>query len=36
LQPRQWDKFNNFQQNDKVTSLIELIEAAKAKNEKFQ
>jgi hypothetical protein len=31
LTPQQWNKFNNPQPNDKVTSLIELIEAAKAK-----
>jgi len=31
LESRQWDKFNDFQPNDKVTSLIEIIEAAKAK-----
>jgi hypothetical protein len=31
LTPQQWNNFNNSRQNDKVTSLIELIEAAKAK-----
>jgi hypothetical protein len=31
LTPEQWNKFNNSQPNDKVSSLIELIEAAKAK-----
>lgn len=33
LTSEQWDKFTNFQSNDKVTSLIELIELAKTKNE---
>jgi hypothetical protein len=31
LTPEQWNKFNNFQPKNKVTNLIELIEAAKAK-----
>jgi hypothetical protein len=31
LTPEQFDKFSNSRPNDKVTSLIELIEAAKAK-----
>jgi hypothetical protein len=31
LTPEQYNKFNNSLPNDKVTSLIELIEAAKAK-----
>jgi hypothetical protein len=30
---RDWQKFNNAQPKDKVTSLIEIIEAAKRKNE---
>ena len=29
--PEQWNEFINFRPNDKVVSLIELIEAAKAK-----
>jgi hypothetical protein len=31
LSPDMWQKFINFQPKDKVTSIIELIEAAKAK-----
>ena len=31
LTPEKYERFINTQQNDKVTSLIELIEAAKAK-----
>jgi len=31
LTPEQWNKFNNFQPKNKVTNLIELIEAAKYK-----
>jgi hypothetical protein len=31
LAPEKWDKFINFQPKDKVISLIELIETAKAK-----
>ena len=31
LAPEKWDSFINFQSKDKVTNLIELIEAAKAK-----
>jgi hypothetical protein len=31
LTPQQWDSFMNSQSGDKVTSLIELIAAAKAK-----
>jgi hypothetical protein len=31
MTPEKWDKFINFQNKDKVTNLIELIEAAKAK-----
>ncbi|PKN51274.1 MAG: hypothetical protein CVU55_12640 [Deltaproteobacteria bacterium HGW-Deltaproteobacteria-13] len=31
LTPEQWSKFINFQPNDKVISLFELIQAAKAK-----
>jgi hypothetical protein len=36
LSPGKWDSFANSKSKDKVTNLIELIEAAKAKNEKFQ
>jgi len=32
LSPDLWQKFINFQPKDKVVSIIELIEAAKAKN----
>ncbi|MGD0279026.1 MAG: hypothetical protein ABSC11_06945 [Smithella sp.] len=31
MSPEQWDKFINLRSNDKVISLIEIIEAAKAK-----
>jgi hypothetical protein len=31
LTPEQWNKFTSCRPNDKITSLIELIEAAKAK-----
>jgi hypothetical protein len=31
LTPEQWNMFSNSRQNDKVSSLIELIETAKAK-----
>ncbi|HOW57959.1 MAG TPA: hypothetical protein PKZ12_08140 [Smithellaceae bacterium] len=31
LKPEQWDKFINRQTPDKISSLIEIIEAAKAK-----
>jgi hypothetical protein len=31
LAPEKWDSFINFRSKDKVTNLIELIEAAKAK-----
>ena len=31
LTPEKWNEFINFKPRDKVTSLIELIEAAKAK-----
>jgi hypothetical protein len=31
MAPGKWDRFINFQPKDKVRSLIELIETAKAK-----
>jgi hypothetical protein len=31
LMPEKWDNFINFQSKDKIPSLIELIEKAKAK-----
>jgi hypothetical protein len=31
LEPKEWEKVVNFQSKDKITSLLEFIEAAKAK-----
>ena len=31
LEPKKWEKIVNFQPKNKITSLIEFIEAAKAK-----
>ncbi len=36
LPPELWQKFNNFQSKDKLTSIIELIAAAKAKNHGYE
>jgi len=31
MAPEQWERFANYQPKDKVTGIIEMIEAAKAK-----
>jgi hypothetical protein len=31
MEPVRWDLFKNFKPSDKITSLIDLIKAAKAK-----
>ncbi|MGV8056826.1 MAG: hypothetical protein AB2L12_02145 [Smithellaceae bacterium] len=36
MSPDSWQKFTNFQPKDKVASIIELIEAAKAKSHGYE